>query len=245
MLILRSILFNLAFYLWTLFMVLLVAPVAAFLGERRMRRYSTWWMRGVHFLLAVLIGLRYRIVGRELLPEGPALIACKHQSAWETMIFHILVPDIAIALKYELTRIPLFGWYLKLNGCVRIDRGAAAQALRSLVRGAKARTERGSSFLIFPEGTRRPLDAPPDYKPGVAALYSGLRLPCVPVALNSGVFWGRRSFIKRPGTITLEILEPIPAGLDRKTFMRELESRIETASDRLVAEARAEIGEVP
>jgi 1-acyl-sn-glycerol-3-phosphate acyltransferase len=133
----------------------------------------------------------------------------------------------------------VFGWYLMRAGSIRIDRGGAGRALRSLVEGGRAAAARGCSVLIFPEGTRRAPDAPPDYKPGVAALYAALKLPVVPVALNSGLFWGRRSFRKRPGRIVVEFLEPIPPGLDRRTFMAELERRIEGATARLVAEGRA------
>jgi 1-acyl-sn-glycerol-3-phosphate acyltransferase len=126
------------------------------------------------------------------------------------------------------------------GGCIRIDRGGAARALRSLVEGARAAAAKGLSILIFPEGTRRAPEDPPDYKPGVAALYVALDLPVVPVALNSGLFWSRRSFMKRPGQITVEFLDSIPPGLDRRTFMTELQSRIETATARLVAEARSQ-----
>ena len=190
-------------------------------------------------VLRLVVGLSYEVRGRERLPSGPAIIASKHQSAWETLIFHVLVPDLAVGLKYELTRIPIFGWYLMRGGAIRIDRGGAARALRSLVDGARAAAARGVSILIFPEGTRRAPDDPPDYKPGVAAVYTALDLPVVPVALNSGLFWSRRSFMKRPGRITVEFLEPIPPGLDRRTFMAELQRRIETATARLVAEGSA------
>jgi 1-acyl-sn-glycerol-3-phosphate acyltransferase len=201
-----------------------------------MRWVARFWMQVLQAVLRLVVGLSYEVRGRERLPAGPAIIASKHQSAWETLIFHVLVPDLAVGLKYELTRIPVFGWYLMRGGAIRIDRGGAARALRSLVDGARAAAARGVSILIFPEGTRRAPEDPPDYKPGVAALYTALDLPVVPVALNSGLFWSRRSFMKRPGRITVEFLEPIPPGLDRRTFMTELQHRIETATARLVAE---------
>ncbi len=204
-----------------------------------MRWVARFWMHGLQVVLRLVVGLSYEVRGRNRLPSGPAIIASKHQSAWETLIFHVLVPDLAVGLKYELTRIPIFGWYLMRGGAIRIDRGGAARALRSLVDGARAAAARGVSILIFPEGTRRAPEDPPDYKPGVAALYTALDLPVVPVALNSGLFWSRRSFMKRPGRITVEFLEPIPPGLDRRTFMAELQRRIETATARLVAEGSA------
>ena len=220
-------------------MALAIWPLTWIVSARSVRRLAAFWMHGVHTIARIVLGLRYRIEGLQRLPAGPVLLASKHQSAWETMIFHIVQPDVVVGLKYELTRIPFFGRCLLASGCIKIDRGGAAKALRSLVKGAKAARARGETFLIFPEGTRRPVDAPPDYKPGVVALYQALGVPCVPVALNSGLFWGRRSFVKRPGTITLEILEPIPAGLPRQRFMSELESRIEPATRRLVESARA------
>lgn len=235
----RALLFNLFFYLWTALLCVLTLPAYPFLDERGMRWVARFWMYGLQGALRLLVGLTYEVRGRERLPPGPALIASKHQSAWETLIFHVLVPDIAVGLKYELTRIPIFGWYLMRGGCIRIDRGGAARALRSLVEGARAAAARGLSILIFPEGTRRGPDDPPDYKPGVAALYAALDLPVVPVALNSGLFWRRRGFIKKPGRITVEFLDPIPPGLERRAFMAELQSRIEPATARLLAEARA------
>lgn len=234
---LRAGLFNLAFWSWTLLLLFVGLPLLPFWDRRRVRAYARFWERGIHALLAGLVGLRYEVRGLDRLPPGPILVASKHQSAWETLVFHLLIPDLVVGLKDELTRIPLFGTYLLRAGNIRIDRGGAARALKSLVDGARAAVARGESVLIFPEGTRRDPGAPPDYKPGVAALYRALGVPCVPVALNSGLFWGRRSFLKYPGTVTVEFLEPIPPGLDRATFLRTLEERIETATARLLAEA--------
>ncbi|MEZ5826026.1 MAG: lysophospholipid acyltransferase family protein [Geminicoccaceae bacterium] len=238
MLAIRSLLFNILFFSWTiLYMIVLLPLTGWYLKGKRMRRIARFWTEGVHFLLRVIIGLDHRIIGRERVPDGPVLFASKHQSAWETLVVQILSVQTVIGLKYELSRVPLFGRYLILAGSVVIDRGGASKAIRSLVRGAKKAVSQGLNFMIFPEGTRRPVGAEPDYKPGVAALYHALDVPCVPIALNSGLFWGRRSFIKRPGMITLEILDPIEPGLDRKTFMKILEERIEAGTDRLVAEA--------
>lgn len=239
LLVLRSTAFNVFFYLWTPIFLLLTLPAFPFLSPAGVRAVARSWERGTLAALKVLVGLDYEVRGRERLPRTPVIIAAKHQSAWETLAFHVLVPDLAIGLKEELTRVPLFGWYLMKAQNIRIDRGAAARAIRSLVEGAKGAVANGLSVLIFPEGTRRAPDDPPDYKPGVAALYSALQVPVVPVALNSGLFWGRRHALKYPGRIIVEFLEPIPPGLDRKTFMRELETRIETATARLVAEARS------
>lgn len=234
---LRSALFNLLAGAWTLLLMLAILPVGPFLGADGMRRYARFWMRGLQALLRLVVGLSYEVRGLENLPDRPVIIASKHQSAWETVFFHLVRVDTVIGLKHELTRIPLFGWYLMIARNIRIDRGGAAKALRSLTEGARRAVAEGCSILIFPEGTRTAPGAPPDYKPGVAALYKELDVPVVPVALNSGLFWGRQSFVKRPGTITVEFLPPIEPGLERKAFMALLEQRIETATDRLLAAA--------
>jgi 1-acyl-sn-glycerol-3-phosphate acyltransferase len=235
--VLRSLAFQLFFYLWTAVMCLAVLPAFPFLSPAAMRAIARFWERVTLSALSFMVGLSYEVRGLERLPRGPILLAAKHQSAWETLAFHLLVPDLAIGLKEELTRIPVFGWYLMRAENIRIDRGAAARAIRSLIAGARTAVARGLSVLIFPEGTRMAPGEAPDYKPGVAALYAALDLPTVPVALNSGLFWRRREFVKRPGRIVVEFFEPIPPGLDRKTFMHHLEKVIETGTARLVAEA--------
>jgi len=243
--ILRATAFNVAFYVWTVALALVGLPFLPFWDEARTRAYARFWERGIHRLLAGLVGLRHEVRGLEHLPATPCIIASKHQSAWETLAFHLLVPNIVVGLKQELVRIPLFGRYLLKAGSIPIDRTSPARAIRSLVEGARRAMARGNHVLIFPEGTRRPVGAPPDYKPGVIALYRALGVPCVPVALNSGLFWGRRSWLKFPGHIVVEFLEPIPPGLDRETFLHTLRERIETASRRLVAEARGELQPAP
>ena len=141
-------------------------------------------------------------------------------------------------LKKELLSIPLFGWFLKRAGMIAVDRKGGASALRSMARQATETLESGRSILIFPEGTRVAPGQTRPYQPGVAALYTQQKVPVVPVALNSGLFWGRRAFFKKPGTIVVQILPPIPPGLDRKAFMRDLESRIEPASAALAGGER-------
>lgn len=233
---LRSLVFNLALWLWTgvlavVMLPCLVLPPGATFAMGRL------WMHGVRLMLAHIVGLDHEVRGREHVPAEPAIFAFKHQSAWETLTLHLLVPGAAIALKRELTLIPLFGWYARHAGMIRIDRGSGAKALRSLVEGARAALARGAAVVIFPEGTRVAPGARRPYLPGVAAVYTRLGRPVVPVALNSGLFWGRRSFTKRPGRITVEFLPPIAPGLDRTAFMAELERRLEPATKRLIEEA--------
>ena len=206
--------------------VLLLPPRATY-------RMGRFWVRVTLIALAAICGLRHRIVGLENLPASPFIVAAKHQSAWDTLIFCQFLDFCCVVLKRELMFIPFFGWYLSKVGMVPVDRSAGVKALQKMVREARPFAAAGRQIVVFPEGTRVAVGAHRPYLPGVAALYSQLKLPVVPVALNSGLFWGRRSFLKKPGVITLEILPPIPPGKPRRDFLAELEQRIEEASQRL------------
>jgi 1-acyl-sn-glycerol-3-phosphate acyltransferase len=234
----RSIVFNAAAAIWTLAMVLVVTP-CLLLPPTAILSVSRVWMGGLQVLLRYLVGLDYEVRGLANMPPGPAIYAFKHQSAWETIVVHLLLPKAAIGLKRELMQIPLFGWSLRRSGMIGIDRSGRMRALRSLIEGARAAFARGVSVIIFPEGHRIPPGRHVPYHPGVAALYLQLGRPVVPVALNSGLFWGRRSFVKRPGRVVVQFLEPIEPGLERKAFMDELRRRLDTAADRLIDEPGA------
>jgi 1-acyl-sn-glycerol-3-phosphate acyltransferase len=235
-LLLRSLLYVVVFYLVTaLFVVLgsflLLGPRRyAMMGLRAHARVALW-------LLRVIVGTRMEVRGREKLPQAPFLVASKHQSAWDTFALIPIFSDPAMVMKAELRHIPFHGWFSRKFEHVFVRRERGPAALRRLLRDAKARAAQGREVVIFPEGTRRAPGAAPDYKPGVVALYEGLALPCVPVALNSGLYWPRRSLLRYPGTIVVEILDPLPPGLPRETFRTDLMARIETASDRLILEA--------
>lgn len=190
-------------------------------------------------LLRLIVGLSYEVRGWNNLPKGAIVVALKHQSAWDTLALWVLLENPAIVLKRSLTRIPVFGWYMKRGKAIVIDRKAGAKALRPMVAAARSAVAEGRPIAIIPEGTRTPIGAHQSYHPGVAALYTQLGLGLVPVALNSGLFWGRRSFVKRPGRIIVEFLPAIGPGLDRRHVMAELESRIEIATANLVAESRS------
>jgi 1-acyl-sn-glycerol-3-phosphate acyltransferase len=177
--------------------------------------------------------------GAEKLPQGPCLVASKHQSAWETFALIPLFRDPALLMKRELFWIPFHGWFSHKFEMIPVDRDKGPAALRRMLREARKRVADRREIIIFPEGTRRPPGAPPDYKTGVILLYEALGIPCVPVALNSGVFWPRRSLERRPGTIVVEFLDPIPPGLPKAEFLARLTEAIETASARLLAEAKA------
>ncbi|MDY0873507.1 lysophospholipid acyltransferase family protein [Dongia rigui] len=229
---LRALVFNILYLLWSVAMhiiclPLLAAPAPAILAAARC------WIAGSLWLLKVCVGLNAREVGAENLPDQPVLFAVKHQSAWETLYLSKRLNNPAFVLKKELLLIPVFGWFLARSGMIAIDRSGKAAALKKMVADAKATFAQGRPVVIFPEGTRVAPGASKPYQPGIAALYAQLGVPVVPVALNSGVFWGRKAVLKKPGTITIEYLPPIPPGLDRKTFMRELEAQIEGASKRL------------
>jgi 1-acyl-sn-glycerol-3-phosphate acyltransferase len=187
----------------------------------------------------VIIGLELEVRGRDKLPKGACLVACKHQSAWETFALIPLFRDPALLMKRELFWIPFHGWFSHKFEMIPVDRDKGPAALRAMLRETKRRVEDGREIIIFPEGTRRAPGAAPDYKTGVVLLYESLRIPCVPVALNSGLFWPRRSMLRRPGTVIVEFLEPIPPGLTKAEFMKRLTMAIETASDRLIAEEKA------
>jgi 1-acyl-sn-glycerol-3-phosphate acyltransferase len=229
---LRSVIFNLLFYLVTAIFV--TAGLPSLVSQRWALAYGRAWVRASLALLPI-VGLRYRIKGTRL--AEPAIYASKHQSAWDTMIFQVLVLDAAFVLKRELLWLPFFGLYVWRGRHVAIDRKAGGQALRRMLKDGDRALAEGRSIVIFPEGTRTAPGADAPYLPGVAALYKRLGIPVVPVALNSGLFWGRRSFLKRPGTMTLEYLEPIPPGLGRAQFETLLRERIEAGSKRLLAEA--------
>lgn len=234
--VLRSILFAPVFYINTaLFLVigsfLLLGPRRYAMMGLKAHAIATLW------LLRLVVGTRMEVRGREKLPQAPYLVASKHQSAWDTFALIPIFSDPAIVMKAELRHIPFYGWFSRKFQHVFVERARGSAALRKLERDAKARAQVGREIVIFPEGTRRAPGAEPAYKSGVLALYEQLDLPCVPVALNSGLYWPRRKLMRYPGTIIVEILDPLPPGLPRAEFRSELEARIETASGRLIVEA--------
>ncbi len=179
--------------------------------------------------------------GIEKTPKGPCIVACKHQSLWETFSLYALLDDPVYVLKRELMWVPLFGWYMRKAGLIPIDRSAGMAALARMTARARQALigDRPRQLVIFPEGTRRSPGAEPSYKPGIIHLYKKAGVPCVPLALNSGLFWPRRSLLRLPGTIVAEVLDPIPPGLDKDAFFTRLQDAIETTSARLIREADA------
>ena len=234
----RSLVFNIAFYLSLIVQMIIALPVL-FLPRAWGIVVVYNWARSCLWLLKLIVGTDVEIRGRENIPAGNAVIASKHQSLWETFALIPLLTNFAFILKRELQWIPMFGWFsmkFRMIAVKRGDRSRAVSNLLAAVRDAISHADR--HIVIFPEGTRRPVGAEPRYKTGVAAIYTEVGLPVVPVALNSGLFWPRRKFLRFPGTVTVEILPPIEPGLDTETFLATLEEQIETASDKLIEDAR-------
>lgn len=236
---LRSVAFNAAFYLATTLIALGGLP--AFVSRRAVKRLARFWGRTTLWLLRVIGGVEVEFRGLENRPPGPVLVAAKHQSALETLALLTVLPDFAYILKRELLWIPLIGWYLARSGMVAIDRSKGAQAMAVMNEAAARAIRDGRQLIIFPEGTRRPPEAAPAYKLGISHLYVALGVPCMPVALNTGLYWPRRSVMRRPGTAVIEFLAPIPPGLERAAFLAVVQERIETASQALLAAGQADL----
>jgi len=232
----RSLLFNVLFYVTTTLFVVVGSPLL-FAPRRWAMAALAVHARFELWLLRVIVGTKLEVRGTEKLPNGACLVASKHQSAWETFALIPLFRDPAYLMKRELFWIPFHGWFSRKFEMIPVDRDKGPAALRRMLREARRRVADGREIIIFPEGTRRPPGAPPDYKTGVVLLYEALGVPCVPVALNSGLFWPRRSLDRRPGTIVVEFLDPIPPGLPKDAFLKRLIDSVETASNRLLAEA--------
>jgi len=221
---LRSLLFNIYVRLTSFPIFILLMPFA-FMGKEFTCTACRIWAANIIYSAKYIAGINYVIKGE--LPKTPLIIACKHQSAWETAIFHMICYQTAYVLKKELLYIPFFNVHVYFSKQIVVDRAAGASAIKNLIKQVRNRIATGRQVVIFPEGTRMPYGAAPNYKAGVAALYSSVDADIVPVALNSGKFWARNSFWKRPGTITLSILPAIEKGLTKQEFMQVLEARIE------------------
>lgn len=235
----RATLFNALFYLNILVHIVIGLPL--FLLPRRF----IWvmvrsWTASSLWLLKVICGIRYELIGLENIPKGGLLVASKHQSVWETFVLPTLFSDPTFVLKRELLWLPFFGWFLQKAQMIPVDRGKRSAALVAMTERAREKIAEGRQIIIFPEGTRRAPGAEPNYKFGVAHLYRELNVACLPVALNTGFHWPRRSWEFHPGTIRVEFLPAIPPGLPAEEFLKRLEDQIEAASTRLLALSQAE-----
>ncbi|POF32833.1 lysophospholipid acyltransferase family protein [Roseibium marinum] len=237
MFLLRSTVFQILFYILNLVVMIVFSPLLLL-----PRKWGGWvmpvWSKILQILMRFVAGIKVEVRGRENLPQGGFIAAMKHQSAWETFALIPLFSGPTFILKRELRWIPIFGWYTAKYRQIPINRGKRSEALTAMMLAAKQTIAEGRQILIFPEGTRRPAGAEPKYKSGVAHLYRDLNCPAVPIAHNSGLYWPRSSWRVYPGTVIVEILPPIEPGLPANVFQERMVAEIETASDRLIEEAR-------
>jgi 1-acyl-sn-glycerol-3-phosphate acyltransferase len=239
MVFLRSLAFNVFFYVHTTVMLIVMLPTPFLPTSGPLWACVRSWSRVNRWAFRAIAGVKVELRGFENLPQGGAILASKHQSTFETAALLDLFHEPTFVLKKELLKIPLFGWYAQKAEQIPVDRSAGRSALAQMTDRARREVARGRQIIIYPEGTRRPAGAEPSYTYGVAALYSRLDVPLVPIALNSGLFWPRHGFFRPPGTLVVEILPPIPPGHETEIAYGEMQAAIETASDRLIAEAMA------
>jgi 1-acyl-sn-glycerol-3-phosphate acyltransferase len=232
---LRSKTFDVLWGLWT-FLFLPTMPLLMLLGEptKYIRRCARIWAYGVLFMLKYVVGLKHNARGQGNILTEPCIIICNHQSPWETVAFLNKFPDIAVVAKTDLLRIPVFGWFLKNYPMIMIERGTKSKAIQQLIDGSRAAIKTGRSILIFPEGTRKRVSDKVEFKRGLEILYSELNVPVLPVAVNSGVFWGPGNAFKYRGTITMSYLPPIMPGLSPSEFRQIAEATLEKEKARLV-----------
>lgn len=233
----RSVIFNIVFYFVTGAIVLATLPIFTFASKKTAARICTIWAKITLFLMRTIVGIRFEIRGIENIPPDGVILAAKHQSMFETFSLFASLDRLTYVMKQELARIPLWGWYARRAGMIMLQREQGASALRKLATNVRVAIDNKRRVVVFPEGTRRPPGAEPDYKGGVAHLYRMTGAPVVPMALNSGLFWPRRKFTRFQGTIVFEFLPPIPPGLKSKDFIERLRNEIEAGSDRLLVEA--------
>jgi 1-acyl-sn-glycerol-3-phosphate acyltransferase len=234
MIIIKSLLFNALFVLWTVFLCTIFLPLTWF-GNKQASVAGRVWAWGIIRMLKFICGITHKIEGTKNIPHNSAVIISKHQSAWDTMIFFSVMKHPVFVMKKELLKIPLFGHFLAQMGMIPVNRNGGAAALKFMLREVKKRMKNGMSLVVFPEGTRTDVGQIVKYHPGIASIYQDpeIDVPFIPVALNSGQCWSRNSFIKKPGVITITFLKPIKKNIDRKIFMRQLQDQIETECRRI------------
>lgn len=221
MTILRSALFNIAFFAISLVLTLL-ATVVRFVSPSHVIDVAMLWARSLLAAVRLICGIRLEVTGLEHIPLGPVLIASRHQSAFDTFVWLTLLPRCCYVFKDELLRIPLFGALITATGMIAVDRQAGGAAIRALLRQGDQAARKQRQIVIFPEGTRSDPGSLGTLQPGVAALAARTGLPVIPVSTDSGRVWGRRAFRKQSGTIRIVIGEPIPAQTERTALMRAL-----------------------
>lgn len=245
---LRSLVFNVLFYAVLVCLIIVALPTFA-LPPRTTLTVAKWWANVTLVLMRVVCNIKVEFRGVEKIPQGPLVVIAKHQSFWETFVLPGFFHHPIFILKRQLMQIPVFGQFLVKTGMIAIDRNAGVKALLDMTRRAREAVRAGRQLVIFPEGTRRAPGAPPDYKTGFAQIYSSCGVQCLPIALNSGLFWPRRTFMRYPGTLVVEFLDPLPPGLPKDQFLTRAQAAIEGATGPLVEAGRIEqeqlIGRAP
>jgi 1-acyl-sn-glycerol-3-phosphate acyltransferase len=228
---LRSWIYFFAFLVWTVGVAIICLPL---LASRRATVFSIrTWVRGIKTMARVICGITFHTEGRENIPSGPCIVAAQHQASFETYLMFLEFQSPVFVLKRELIFIPVIGWYMQRAGLVHVNRGAGASAMRKMLREAQAAVDTGHQVIIFPEGTRAKPGASVPYKPGIVALYTHCDAPLIPMALNTGHFWGKTRILKRPGEIVFRYLPAMPRDLPREEMLAELRRRIDAASAEL------------
>jgi 1-acyl-sn-glycerol-3-phosphate acyltransferase len=245
---LRSLVYNVLFYLLLTFWLIVAIPTFV-MPRPGILHIARAWARSSIWLLRVICNVKVEYRGLEKIQDGPLIVASKHQSTWETFALLQFFDQPLFILKRELRWIPFFGWYLIKANMIGVDRAAGGRSLLQMARRAGEEVRRGRQLIIFPEGTRTPVGAAPQYKTGIAQIYVDCGVNCLPVALNSGLFWPRRTFMRYPGTLVVEFLDPLPPGLSRREFIARVSALIEEATNRLIETAQREqaqlFGRVP
>lgn len=231
---LRAFAFAGAWALWTLpFGVAIPLLWAVGTPERPVRKIAWLWAKGTLALASAIVGISYAVRGRAHVPEEPCLIICNHQSMWETVASLVLFPEVAVIAKRELLKVPVIGWYLRHSAMIVIDRNTGSQAIRRMLKESRAALAKGRSVLIFPEGTRVSPGSTVTFRRGVEFLYCQLNVPAVPVAVNSGRFWGRTREAMKDGTIAVSIMPAIPPAIGRQQFTALAERLINAERKRI------------
>ncbi|MCT7667616.1 lysophospholipid acyltransferase family protein [Shinella kummerowiae] len=246
MIVFRSVLFNTLFYVNLIAQMIIMTPAYFLLPRKKAYVIAKNWARSNHWLFDKIVGTTFEIEGLENIPQGGGYIfAPKHQSFWDAYALLPWLDDPLYILKRELTWIPLFGWYLKKQRMVPVNRNARGKVMAAVMERTKAEMDTGRQLIIYPEGTRRPPGATPEYKYGIARLYRDLQVPVVPVVMHPGLFWPRRKFIRYPGHFKVQILPAILPGMDPDAFLAHLIDVMETASDQLLIETAAANPDLP
>jgi 1-acyl-sn-glycerol-3-phosphate acyltransferase len=236
MIALRSLLFNIAFYINLIVRMVVLSPYYFLASHHAAWSVPKNWVRSNHWLQEKIVGTTFEVEGTENIPEGGYIFAPKHQSFWDAYGLLPWIDDAVYILKRELMWIPLFGWYVGKMQMIPVNRGARGKVMAAVLERTRAEMAKGRQLIIYPEGTRRPSGAPPEYKYGIARIYDSVGVPVLPVVMHPGLFWPRRKFMRYPGHFKVRILPPIPPGLDPDAFMDLLVERMETASDELLIE---------